>query len=63
MRKAGSMKDAPKRIYLQIGPDVPDDTPYSELSTEDITWCEDRINDNDLVYVRSGVKQWKNQSK
>lgn len=43
------MKNIPKKIYLQIGEDngIIDD--FNKLS--EVTWCEDKINDNDLEYI------------
>ena len=38
------MKDAPKEIYLQWNGE---DDEYGGK-----TWCEDKINDNDVMYVR-----------
>ena len=39
----------PKRIYLQtedfLGEDLEDD----------ITWCADRINDTDVLYIRADI--------
>jgi hypothetical protein len=44
------IKNAPKRIYLQVG-DIPtDDLDFKDL--HEVTWCEDKINDNDLCYIR-----------
>ena len=47
------MKNIPQKIYLQIG-----DQPDKEFETEEndfnnlsqVSWCKDRINDNDLEY-------------
>lgn len=41
--------DAPERIYLQHDPEN-DGGPFADAS--DVTWCADRINDNDIEYVR-----------
>ena len=46
------MKNVPKKIYLQIGEDADLEEDFNELSNEDITWCKDKINDNDIEYVR-----------
>lgn len=46
------MKNVPKKIYLQIGDDCDCDD-FAEMVIEhgeDITWCEDKINDNDIKY-------------
>ncbi len=45
------MKNIPDKIYLQIGADCDADD-FNELSLEDIDWCADQINDNDIEYVR-----------
>ena len=46
------IKNAPKRIYLQVG-DIPtDDIDFKDL--HEVSWCEDKINDNDLCYIRAG---------
>lgn len=38
-------KEILKKIYLQIG-----DHNYDDLDHEEVTWCQDRINGNDIVY-------------
>ena len=43
------MTNVPKEIYLQVGEDCPDDVSFSELV--DVTWCDDQINNNDLLFV------------
>jgi hypothetical protein len=42
------MKNTPKSIFLQIGEDVTD---WNEIYPECVSWCTERINDNDLEYV------------
>lgn len=49
------MRNIPNKIYLQIGEDAELAVDYREFSRDDITWCEDRINDNDIEYVRSDM--------
>ena len=44
------MKNIPNKIYLQIGEKTPKDADFEELN--EVTWCQDRINDNDIEYVR-----------
>ena len=44
------MKKYPKRIYLQVKNEDGDDA-------VEITWCEDKINDTDICYVRAGVEK------
>ena len=41
----------PKKIYLQVEPE--DDI------HEGITWCEDRINDTDIEYIRADLAKEK----
>lgn len=43
------IKHLPERIYLNIGDGVPDDADFRDLS--EVTWSEERINDNDIEYV------------
>ena len=42
------MKNIPKKIYLQIG-EADKDCDFNDL--HGITWCDERINDNDIEYV------------
>jgi len=44
------MKNAPKRIFLQLGEDV-DTADWNEIHPECVSWCTERINENDLEYV------------
>jgi len=47
------MENIPEKIYLQICEDADETiTDFNELYQEDITWCADRIHDNDIEYVR-----------
>jgi len=42
----------PKIIYLQIGEDANiEDMKSYEFETNAITWCWDKINDNDVKYI------------
>lgn len=43
------MKNIPNKIYLQINPEREDITDFKEL--REVTWCKDRINENDLEYI------------
>lgn len=45
------MKNIPDKIYLQIGEETPKDADFEEL--DEVTWCQDRINDNDVEYVKA----------
>jgi DNA-binding NarL/FixJ family response regulator len=42
------MKKPPEKIYLQWRDDSID--PYDEVG---ITWCEEKINDNDIEYIKN----------
>ena len=42
------MKNIPKRIYLQIDPE--NEKPEDFVELDEVTWCEDRINKNDIEY-------------
>ena len=44
------MENIPEKIYLQIGDDCPDDIDFKDL--HEVTWCVDKINDNDIEYMR-----------
>ena len=44
------MKNTPKSIFLQIGEDV-DTADWNEIHPECVSWCAERINENDLEYV------------
>jgi hypothetical protein len=44
------MKHIPNMIYLQVDPDGEKPADFKDL--EGISWCEDKINDNDVAYVR-----------
>ena len=41
----------PDTIYLQISPDSDESPEWFD----DVTWCEDRINESDVEYVRKKV--------
>ena len=43
------MENVPKKIYLQIGDDCPNDVDFNELVG--VSWCIDRINDNDIEFI------------
>lgn len=45
----GTIKNLPKRIYLNIGDGIPDDVDFRDLS--EVTWSEERVNDSDIEYV------------
>ena len=43
------MKNLPEKIYLQI--DADGETPEDFDELDGVTWCEERINDNDIEYI------------
>jgi hypothetical protein len=43
--------DAPERIYLQVCDDSDCDEPFCEH--HDVSWCQDKINNSDVEYVRA----------
>ena len=45
------MKDAPKRIYLNLGDDIGPADKFSDLT--DVTWCRDEIHESDICYIRA----------
>lgn len=47
-------KGAPKRIYLQLGPEpVERGDKFSDF--HDVTWCVDRVDNGDIEYVRADI--------
>jgi hypothetical protein len=52
-----SIRDVPDKIYLQIGDEIPNSVNFKDL--DEVTWCEDRINENDIEYVRVKKKNHK----
>ena len=51
------MKNLPDKIYLQIGEDINIDSNTDFNTLEEVTWCKDKINNNDIVYIRADLKQ------
>lgn len=49
------IKNAPDKIYLQIGEDCPDDADFKELNG--VSWAAQKINHNDIEYVRQESKE------
>ena len=43
------MKHIPKRIYLQVGNECPEDVDFEEL--EEVSWNKDKVFENDIRYV------------
>ena len=46
-------KDAPSKIYLQVCEESNCDQPFD--SHIEISWCQDKINDSDIPYVRADI--------
>lgn len=42
------MKNVPETIYLQVGPDCPDDADFDDL--RGVTWSLEREYDNDIEF-------------
>jgi len=42
---------APNTIYLQVDPEGEKAPDVDLVNLDDVTWCQDRINDNDIKYV------------
>ena len=49
------MKNIPKKIYLQVDPDKEDPEDFKELN--EVTFSEDKINDNDIKYYNADTVQ------
>ena len=47
------MKHIPNKIHLNIGCDPKDVEDFNDLS--EVTWCADKINDNDIEYQRKPI--------
>ena len=50
--KRAKVLNPPERIFLQVAGDYdgPDDTEYSHISPDDITWHSERVFDMDVEY-------------
>ncbi len=44
--------EIPDKIYLQLY----EDGELLDIKKDEITWCQDKINDTDVEYVRKDVK-------
>ena len=56
------MKNIPDIIYLQIGSDCTADD-FEDLvrdGTTEVTWCREKIDSNDIKYIRAGKDEQKN---
>jgi hypothetical protein len=45
------MKNIPDKIYLNIGEDLDAIEDFGTL--REVTWCQDRIHDGDIEYIRA----------
>lgn len=46
---------APERIWLQTDPECPSDEPPKFPAGDEVTWCRDRINKSDTLYIRADL--------
>ena len=63
MKRAPTPKipsDAPKRIWLQHDPE---DEGRLFKDAGEVTWCQDKINDSDIKYVRADLANLKGRKK
>lgn len=51
--------DAPREIWLQHDPD---NTGEPFKLAHDVTWCADKINDNDIKYIRADLAKRKGKT-
>lgn len=42
------MKNVPQTIYLQVGPDTPEDFDFEDLMRKEVTWCADNVFKTDI---------------
>ena len=47
------MKNLPDKLYLQIGEEAEDSDDFNSLYG--VSWCDDQIHKNDVVYVREDI--------
>jgi hypothetical protein len=47
------MKNLPDKLYLQIGEEADDSDDFNSLYG--VSWCDDQIHKNDVVYVREDI--------
>ena len=48
--------DAPQTIYLQVCPEA-DHCEVRFADHDEVTWCQDKIHDSDIAYVRASTTQ------
>lgn len=48
------MKNIPTKIYLQLGPQAPDETDdFNEASKDGaVSWCADKVDGHDIEYIQ-----------
>lgn len=51
------MQKAPETIWLQVDPDGESCDPEQWGIEDDATWCQDKINENDIKYVRADIAE------
>jgi hypothetical protein len=51
------MTNIPKTIYLQIGEDCPTDDGEDFNKLYGVSWCAERINENDIEYELKGNEE------
>jgi len=56
------IKNLPKKIYLQIGEDCECSNWNEIYPSHEVSWCEDKIEDNDIVYILDKRRLKKNES-
>ncbi len=53
------MKNIPTKIYLQLGPQAPDETDdFNEASKDGaVSWCADKVDGHDIEYIHKDAAQ------
>jgi len=51
------LQNIPKKIFLQVGPDVPDGIDFNELELQEVCWCQDRQYNSDIAYVLADLSR------
>ena len=58
MSRTLKLKNLPSRIYLQVGEETESGEDFNQIAKNyEVTWCDTRINKNDIVYVRAKSKE------
>jgi len=55
------MKNIPTKLFLVIGEDVENETDFNDLDHEYVSWCENKINENDVEYVLASTPSMESQ--